>query len=162
MSALAWTDELALNHPQMDTTHQEFVDLLAQADAALDADGATLRAHFEALVEHTVAHFEQEDRWMAASGFARENCHSFQHRAVLQVMRECARRAALPEAPDFEPLRLAVKELASWFPQHAQMMDAALAQHLASVGFDPATGECRTPPAREEAISGCGGSSCSG
>lgn len=159
MSALAWTDELALQHPQMDSTHQEFVDLLAQADAALALDATTLLDRFEALIAHTIEHFAQEDRWMLATGFAAENCHSFQHQSVLQVMQECARRARDAEAPDFEPLRVAVRELAIWFPHHAQMMDAALAQHLAAVGFNVATGECRAP-ALAEAITGCGGGSC--
>ena len=77
---------------------------------------------------------------MVASGFEPENCHTFQHRAVLQVMSECYRRAR--DDNDYEPLRLAVGELAIWFPQHAQQMDAALAQHLASVGFDEASGRC--------------------
>jgi len=165
MSTLTWTDELALQHPQMDATHEEFVDLLAAAEAALAGPEDALLAAFDALVEHTVGHFGQEDRWMAASGFAPENCHAFQHQAVLGVMQECARRARGENTengqPDFEPLRLAVGELAIWFPQHAQQMDAALAQHLDSVGFDPATGQCARPLETADAISGCGGSSCS-
>ena len=97
---------------------------------------------------------------MAATGFAPENCHSFQHQAVLQVMVECGRRAR--DDNDFEPLRLAVGELATWFPQHAQMMDASLDQHLAAVGFDPATGQCREMALADGTpITGCGGSSCS-
>ncbi|MBI5258044.1 MAG: hemerythrin [Burkholderiales bacterium] len=158
MTALAWTDDLALQHPQMDTTHQEFVQLLAAADEALALAPAVLLERFEALVAHTVEHFAQEDRWMQATGFAKDNCHGFQHQAVLGVMQECARRARQDE-PDFEPLRLAVGELAIWFPQHAQMMDAALAQHLAAVGYDVATGECRAP-ALAEAITGCGSTPC--
>jgi hypothetical protein len=31
-------------------------------------------------------------------------------------------------------------ELALWFPQHAQSMDAALALHVRRVGYDPVTG----------------------
>ncbi len=76
-------------------------------------------------------------------------------------MQECARRARLTDAPDFEPLRIAVRELAVWFPQHAKMMDAALAQHLESVGLDIASGQCAQAPAAG-AITGCGGSSCGG
>ena len=161
MTTLAWNDSLALQHPQMDATHEEFVALLADTSGRLAGPEAELLARFETLVEHTVAHFAQEERWMMATGFAPENCHAFQHQAVLGVMQECARRAAQAEAPDFEPLRLAVGELAVWFPQHAQMMDAALAQHLAAVGFDPATGECREAVGADgEAITGCGGGSC--
>jgi len=160
MTTLTWTNDLALNQPQMDATHQEFVELLADADNALPGPEDRLLERFDRLVAHTVEHFEQENRWMAATGFAPENCHSFQHQAVLQVMVECARRAR--EASDFEPLRLAVGELATWFPQHAQMMDASLAQHLVAVGFDPVTGQCREMALAEgEPITGCGGSSCS-
>lgn len=159
MSTLAWSPALALAQPEMDATHQEFVDLLAAAEAALGAGEATLLARFESLVDHTVEHFGQEDRWMAATGFAPENCHSYQHQAVLGVMIECAKRAR--EQADFEPLRVAVGELAIWFPQHAQMMDAALAEHMKNVGFDPASGACRVPVAADgEPITGCGGSSC--
>lgn len=164
MSALAWSPELALDHERMDATHEEFVALLAQTDAALTLDDATLLARWTTLCDHTVEHFGQEDRWMQATGFAPENCHAFQHKAVLDVMLECGKRAR--EEGDFEPLRVAVGELAIWFPQHAQQMDAALAQHMALVGFDPETGECKVALDANgepilEPITGCGGSSCS-
>lgn len=164
MTALAWTEHLALQHAQMDLTHQEFVERLAAADAALaPGEEARLLAAFAELVTHTVEHFAQEDRWMAATGFAPQNCHTFQHQAVLEVMQECERRARA-DTPDFEPLRIAVRELAVWFPQHALSMDAGLAQHLASVGFDPATGRCATPLVAEgePALTGCGSGSCGG
>ena len=165
MTALTWTDSLALQHPQMDATHEEFVALLAATDTALAGPEAALLARFQTLVDHTVEHFAQEERWMEATGFAPENCHAFQHQAVLGVMQECAKRAADADEPDFEPLRVAVGELAAWFPQHAQMMDAALAQHLHALDFDPATGQCREgamAEAAEEggAIAGCGSRAC--
>ncbi len=161
MTTLTWSDALTLAHPQMDATHEEFVALLAHTEAALAGPDAPLLAHWDSLVAHTVAHFAQEDRWMAATGFAPENCHAFQHQSVLAVMQECARQARDPALADFEPLRVAVGELAIWFPQHAQMMDAALAQHMAAAGFDAATGQCCEPAmAGGEAITGCGGGSC--
>ena len=159
MSTLAWSPELALAQPHMDATHQEFIDLLAEAEAALAGHHGTLLERFETLVDHTLEHFGQEDRWMAATGFAPENCHSYQHQAVLGVMIECAKRAR--EQADFEPLRVAVGELAIWFPQHAQMMDAALAEHMRNVGFDPATGACGVAVAADgPPITGCGGATC--
>ena len=91
---------------------------------------------------------------MAATGFAPENCHAGQHQGVLAVMTECAKRAR--EGADFEPLRIAVEELGTWFPQHAQTMDAGLAEHLAAVGFDPATGHCEIVIPDAVPISGCG------
>ncbi len=84
MAALEWSDGLALDLPLMDTTHQEFVALLAAVQAA---DDVALLPAWLALVEHTEAHFGQEDRWMQATRFASSNCHSLQHRVVLQIGR---------------------------------------------------------------------------
>ncbi len=154
MTTLTWSDQLALHQPQMDATHEEFVALLAQAEAALGSDEAELLAHFDALLAHTTLHFSQEDRWMAATGFAPENCHTQQHQAVLAVVSECAKRAR--QDHDFEPLRIAVEELATWFPQHALSMDAGLAQHLAEIGFDPLTGKAEIVIADAAPLSGCG------
>lgn len=155
MPTLAWSDALALQQPQMDAVHHEFVQLLVATEAALQEPELLLR-RFDELLRHTVEHFGQEDRWMAATGFVPDNCHSFQHAAVLQVMRSVLGQA---RAGDFGPLRQAVGELAQWFPGHAQAMDAALAAHMRQVGFNPATGCCNAP-LPEAAISSCGSASC--
>ena len=153
---LEWSEALQLELPQMDDTHREFVDLLAAVQAADDTD---LTTHWNTLVAHTVEHFGQEDRWMRETGYASGNCHAVQHQVVLQVMREGATRAA---AGELALLRLIAGELAQWFPQHAQSMDAGLALHLRSVGHDPATGQVARPGAlpRSE-ITGCGSVACS-
>lgn len=156
MAQLEWSDALNLDLPLMDDTHREFVDLLAAVEQAEDVQ---LPLAWQALVEHTDQHFGQEDAWMASTRFASGNCHSMQHRVVLQVMREGAARAA---QGDLKVLRVMASELALWFPQHAQSMDAALALHLRRVGFDPATGVVHAPQALPgELIHGCGGATCS-
>ena len=156
MPALPWSDALALGLSFMDDTHKEFVDLLARAEAA---DDERLPAAWDELVAHTADHFGREDEWMLATGFTRGNCHSVQHKVVLQVLRE---GLAAARAGNVAPARQMVQELAAWFPQHAQTMDAALALHLRGIGYDPETGEVLEPerlPAEE--ISGCGGATCS-
>jgi hemerythrin-like metal-binding protein len=155
MPVLEWSDALSLDLPLMDDTHREFVDLLAAFDAAAEADRLPA---WRALIDHTQIHFDQEDRWMRETRFAAGNCHSVQHKVVLQVMREGLKRA---ESGETEILRMMSGELALWFPQHAQSMDAGLALHLRRVGHDPVTGEVRLPDAlpRDE-ISGCGSTAC--
>ncbi|MDE2402432.1 MAG: hemerythrin domain-containing protein [Burkholderiales bacterium] len=156
MPRLEWSDALSLDLPLMDDTHREFVDLLADVESA--SDNAALLARFEALIDHTDDHFGREDRWMRDTGFAAINCHASQHEVVLKVLREGLQRARVG---DFEPARQMAYELASWFPQHAQTMDAALALHLRGVGYDPASGEVRSPDALpRQDIAGCGGSTC--
>jgi len=156
MTELLWSDALALDLPAMDDTHREFVALLGTASDA--ADDALLEA-WAALIAHTDGHFAQEDQWMSQTGFSSGNCHATQHQVVLSVLRE---GLALGRAGELGAVRRLAPELAVWFPQHAQSMDAALALHLRSVGFDPLTGRVDQParlPAA--AISGCGSASCS-
>jgi len=158
MSTLAWTESLVLNSPKLDTTHQEFVELLNAFGAALDGGMDALPA-YHALLAHTEAHFAMEEDWMARCGFEPQNCHASQHAMVLNVMREALRYAT--ELNDREPLNILRTELAGWFPQHAEMMDAALVFTMGQLGFDPATGECRQPVAAAAAHS-CGSGSCGG
>ena len=155
---LEWSDALALQQPQMDATHQDFVAHLAALAEALDDDRPqALDTALRRMVEHTEAHFEQEERWMSALGFAAENCHSFQHRHVLQVLRE-VERLHLDDG-DTRFARQLVDELAKWFPVHASTMDAGLAQVMADCGYDPETGHAERTLA--EAVSGCGSLACS-
>ncbi|WP_457325765.1 hemerythrin domain-containing protein [Roseateles sp. P5_E11] len=156
MTTLAWTDKLVLNQPTLDTTHEEFVGLLNAFGAALDAGIDALPA-YHALLAHTEAHFAMEEDWMARCGFEAQNCHASQHAMVLNVMREALRYAN--ELDDREPLNILRTELAGWFPQHAEMMDAALVFTMAQRGFDPATGECREA-AEAAASHSCGSGGC--
>jgi hemerythrin-like metal-binding protein len=156
MASLEWSDALSLDLTLMDDTHREFVDLLALAQRAPDEQ---LQAAWQRLIDHTDSHFGQEDRWMLATRFASSNCHSTQHKVVLLVMREGAAQAA---AGDLACLRVMASELALWFPQHAQSMDAALALHVRRVGYNPITGEVVNPDALPASLmQGCGGVSCS-
>ncbi len=156
MPTLEWSDALALDLPAMDDTHHEFVDLLAAFEAA---PAEAQPRVWQALVDHTAEHFGREDRWMKETRFASGNCHSTQHLVVLHVMREALKRY---REGDTGILTMMAGELAQWFPQHAQSMDAALALHMRRVGLDPLTGEVTNPGALpDEEISGCGGASCS-
>lgn len=155
MSALEWSAALALELPVMDETHREFVDLLAAVEAAPDAQAL---AAWSALVAHTDDHFGREDQWMRDTRFASSNCHTTQHAVVLQVMRD---GEAAGRAGRIDVIRAMSRELADWFPQHAQSMDAALALHLRSVGYDLEAGIVGQPerlPVTE--IQGCGGHGC--
>lgn len=152
MATLQWSADLELNIPAMDDTHKEFVVLLATVESAADDQ---LLAVWQELIAHTEEHFGQEDRWMTATGFSVGNCHSTQHKVVLEIMREGHKKAV---DGDYSMVRGMTPELASWFSYHAQTMDAALAQHMQGVGFDPDTGvmtHAQSLP--EDLISGCGG-----
>lgn len=152
MASLEWTAALMLDFPAMDSVHEEFVTLLAQVEAAGDAQLCLL---WDELIAHTQQHFDQENRWMQTTGFATGNCHSQQHKVVLAVMREGAAKGAQGE---LSTIRHMAAELGPWFSHHAQNMDAALALHMRRAGFDPDSGEVLMPEALPaELITGCGG-----
>lgn len=156
MHTMEWSAALALELPEMDRTHQEFAELLAVVQRAPDA---AITAAWTDLIAHTAQHFAQEDRWMRDTRFASSNCHSTQHEVVLRVMHE---GELAGQAGAHSVVRRMAGELATWFLQHTQTMDAALALHLRRVGYDLSTGDVMTPsalPAKE--IRGCGSAECS-
>ena len=154
-NTLEWSEALSLDMPLMDHTHQEFVELLA---AVVKAPDETLLSRWAELIDHTQDHFDREDQWMQDTGFAAGNCHATQHNVILQVMREGGKRGL---GGDLAIVRQMAYELGLWFPQHAQSMDASLALHLRSAGYDPVTGAISQPQAiPQEQIHGCGGGSC--
>jgi hemerythrin-like metal-binding protein len=157
MPLLEWTDALVLHQPHMDDTHREFVALIGQLEAASDHALLSVWAEF---VAHTEAHFAQEDAWMEATRFAAGNCHSSQHGLVLHVLHEVSAVVA-KDSRQLPMLRSVTRELAKWFVEHTGSMDTALAQHLAAVGFNPASGHMSAPerlPA--EPLHGCGTDNC--
>lgn len=156
MAALQWSQALVLDAPVMDRTHEEFVALLAEVEDSRDDQ---LLAGWSALIDHTDAHFAREDQWMRATGFSSANCHSVQHKVVLQAMRDgltAGRRGDLPL------VREMARQLGAWFVHHAQTMDAGLALHLRSMGFDMETGDIGRPHALPtQPLQGCGSAACS-
>lgn len=133
MPKLTWSDALALDQPAMDATHREFVELLGRAETC---DLESLPAAWRELVAHTEAHFAREDEWMRESGYHACECHRAQHDLVVRVMHE---GQMLADRGDVQPVREMIRELATWFPQHADAMDAPLARHMREVGFEPPT-----------------------
>ena len=157
MPTLEWSAQLEQALPAMDDTHREFVALLAQLEAASDEDLVGL---WPTLMEHCQAHFDMEDRWMLDTGFAADNCHSSQHKVVLDVLTQGVEHVLVG---DGERVRSLLRDLASWFSYHAQTMDAALAQHLRAVGYDPQEGGALHPEALPPvSVTDCGGACSNG
>lgn len=151
-----WSPTLGLDMPVMDDTHEACIALLADVVVAPDE---TLLSRWALLIDHTQEHFDREDQWMEATGFAAGNCHATQHSVILQVMREGGKRGLMGE---LDLVRQMAYELGLWLANHIQSMDAALALHLRSAGFDPETGALANASALPtHSIHGCGGGSCS-
>jgi hemerythrin len=124
----AWSPRLSLQHPEIDATHQEFVTLCA---ALSDKESSILYLErLDALIEHSIAHFEQENTWMRDLSFPPAGCHQREHDTVLELMQEVRRLIENGEI-DLEE-RLAT-ELPLWFEHHVETMDNMLAQFMRSL-----------------------------
>ena len=132
-SRLNWVPELELGDSRTDATHEEFIVML---NATTNADATTQLPKYQELVEHTVEHFAQEERWMRACDIPEDFCHFTQHSSVLDVMKEVERRALLGESGLINQM---IEALVEWFPGHAQSMDAGLVTYLREKGFDTLT-----------------------
>jgi hemerythrin-like metal-binding protein len=152
---MPWTDSLHTGDTRMDETHQEFVDMINQILATPEDQQLPV---YKAFLNHTVEHFAQEERWMLATGFSADNCHAEHHATILETM-----RVVEAHYLDSDPTIITrmAEALAEWFPGHANSMDAGLAAHLKSVGFDSVTETLADPSAiKNVTMSGCGSVSC--
>ncbi len=118
-----------LGMKEMDSTHREFIEQVA---ALVAAGNTEFPALFQALVNHTAAHFKAEGALMRASKYRGLPEHEGEHHRVLgelQQLNRSLKRGHLPL------VRAYVKEgLPEWFDTHLAMMDAALAMHLKKGG----------------------------
>lgn len=139
LSSEGLPDALRLGEPVTDATHAEFLQLL---DAAVQADDAGFPAAFDAWIEHTRHHFEQEEAWMEAMQFGPRFCHANEHKGVLSVVQairdKMTEEHADPEGPGKGGLALGrrlVGELSGWFDNHVKSMDAMMVEHMRANGF---------------------------
>lgn len=133
MPHMQWSDSLVLGLAPMDVTHQEFVQVYNEL---VDAGADDFLTRLEVFIGHCEAHFDQENRWMEAVNFP--GCHKSEHDRALAVMYDVRKRAV---GGDFFLGRRLVEELPAWFENHATGMDAALAFHLETIGFDTVSGQ---------------------
>ncbi|RZT41426.1 bacteriohemerythrin [Cupriavidus agavae] len=139
LSSEGLPDHLRLGEPVTDATHAEFLELL---DLVAKADDAGFLAAFDAWIDHTRHHFEQEEQWMTAMDFGPRYCHTNEHNGVLAVCQavrdKIVQEHADPEGPGKGGLVLGRKlagELTDWFDNHVRSMDTMMVEHMKANGF---------------------------
>lgn len=121
--ALIWNDALhALHLPEMDETHREFIELLARAQAAPDAE---LPGCLDRLIAHTSAHFARESGMMDACGLSSQAEHEAEHARILAELGQMRSRAAKGRTA-FVCAYLS-DAMPDWFRTHLATMDSELA-----------------------------------
>ncbi|QHE88376.1 bacteriohemerythrin [Hydrogenophaga sp. BPS33] len=125
---LAWSDAFLLGYPPMDDKHREFVEVVA---ALINAPDAQVSDRLNAVEAHLRDHFTTEDRWMVETDFPPRDCHIDEHAAVLKSLGEVKER--LEQHGDVETSRDFARELARWFPGHADYLDSALSHWMSKL-----------------------------
>lgn len=120
-----WSDAFKLGYSPMDETHEEFVEIVNTMLACPDDE---LLRHLDAFAVHGESHFAQELTWMKETDFPSTECHAGEHDAVMKSVHEV--RDLLAAGGNPEIARGLARELARWFPGHADYLDSALAQWL--------------------------------
>jgi hemerythrin len=120
---LTWDEAAhALDVPQMDRTHREFMALLAASAQASDADFV---ARLDALIEHTRRHFDNESALMRACGFPATTEHEGDHRRILGELERL--RRGCDEGRMAYARHYVEEGLPDWFAFHLSTMDSCLA-----------------------------------
>ena len=83
--AFVWSDKFILGYRPIDETHEEFVDLVRQMEAAQDQDLPPLLALF---AQHAKSHFDLENQLMVETEFPPRDCHIDEHAAVMKSIEE--------------------------------------------------------------------------
>jgi hemerythrin len=121
-------------YDEMNRIHAEEVALLNRIETLLDADAAEeeLSEAAEALFEHTMAHFANEERLMREVQFPPYNMHKAEHDRALNefqlVMMEWRNRRERPLLREYF-----CETVPQWLHQHVSSMDTVTAQFIASV-----------------------------
>jgi len=121
------TPTLRLHHyelPAMDKAHHLFTALLGALPLA---SRTALPCLLNNLLTNVRKHFDQEERFMLATGYAGYEDHRQGHQQLVSMLTHFQHQLDIGE--DLDPLDLHM-QLCSWQDEHQQSWDAPLAQHL--------------------------------
>ncbi|HAG93869.1 MAG: hemerythrin [Pseudomonadales bacterium] len=116
---------LLLGYDPIDEDHRDFMAII---EDIMGVDNVGFATMFEALLSHTEAHFERENKLMEASGYPAMGEHRGEHARVMGEFKQFhqrVKRGLIPFGRAF-----VAERLLPWFELHITTMDAALAAHL--------------------------------
>ncbi len=130
-SLIGWSEDFALNLPEIDAQHQVLFDLFGQlwnAIVARTGPADTLRL-INDLEDYAAQHFKEEERFMEATGFPKLASHKMAHETF--VRRVTAERAAIEKGSPSLSLDL-LRFLQNWLVEHIMVSDREYARHYES------------------------------
>lgn len=126
-----WTEALSTGAPEIDEQHKELINRI---NALLDAcagnrprDEVGLVIDF--LEEYVVAHFNNEENRMVATGYSEYRQHKSEHAIFIERVADVKRKFQ-SEGAAAEVLHLATRTLMEWLDVHIRRTDRKLGEHL--------------------------------
>lgn len=123
---VAWSDEYALDLPEIDDQHKVLFEILNSLWAAI-----VNRAKHEEMVDiinrleqYTVSHFTAEEVYMRAIGYADFDAHRETHKAFVTRLADEKRLVESGGAPGLDLLKF----LRDWLANHILVADKAYAR----------------------------------
>ena len=126
-SAPIWSDSLLLGHAAIDGEHEQLAELIERMRCAAAPEMAQA---LDAVLQHAASHFAAENELMRTTAFPPRDCHIDEHAAVLKSLEEVKERLV---QGDFFTVRDFARELAKWFPGHADYLDSALSHWMSKL-----------------------------
>ncbi|MBU6298919.1 MAG: hemerythrin family protein [Alphaproteobacteria bacterium] len=87
-SYMTWTDAFSIGVVQFDEEHKQLIELVNELHDSICAGttGETLKRIYDALVAHTVAHFDHEEEYFDAMHYPRAGQHKAMHEHLKRAL----------------------------------------------------------------------------
>ena len=128
MSIAHWSPNLSVGVEELDSDHQELIDVLNQLDVEVRraAGHDTIAQILDELISHTEAHFRREEEIMAREHYPDAEHHAKIHRALSEEIQEFRKEFASgmeigPEITEF---------IKRWLISHIMESDKHLGGYL--------------------------------
>jgi len=138
-SIIGWSDDFALDLPEIDAQHQVLFGLFGELWNAIVARSgrADMLRLIADLDDYAVQHFKEEEAFMAATGFPRLAGHRMAHETF--VRRIAAERAAVEGGAPNLSLDL-LRFLRDWLVEHIMVADREYARYYSESINQPGSG----------------------
>jgi hemerythrin-like metal-binding protein len=129
MKQIIWSNEIALDIPAMDRSHQIVFGELSQLATLPDRK---FRPRFAAMIAGMECEFFSEDEWMERIDYPETQSHREQHAIGLGALHHAHSKVM---AGEIELGRMVVASLSAWLIEHITTMDVPLALAVRRAGF---------------------------
>lgn len=128
MPPIEWKPEYSVGDPAIDHEHQELVELVNSAAAAIleRRPGTDIDRAFGDLFRAVTSHFALEEEQMRGAAYDQLNPHKADHERLLDELRDLMEASTRPE----DAAERLTRTLEAWFSDHFRTHDARLHRHL--------------------------------